>query len=85
VAGGHVGVESFNGSSSGGLAVLLVHVVGAGAGVISDPDAEVLDLQGMLLGDLEMGELLFPGNVAAPKNTYDIDGDNFTGSLLDLG
>ena len=53
VAGGHVGVEGLDGIRAGGLTVLLVHVVGAGAGVVADPDTEVLDLQGLLLGDLE--------------------------------
>lgn len=52
VAGSHVGVEGLDGSGPRGLAVLLVHVVGAGARVVADPDAEVLDLQGVLLGDL---------------------------------
>lgn len=44
VAGGHVLVESIDGGASGHLTVLLVHVVGAGARVVADPDAEVLDL-----------------------------------------
>ena len=52
VAGSHVLVESLNGVGSGRLSVLLVHVVGAGAGVVADPDTEVLDLQGLLLMDL---------------------------------
>ena len=33
---------------------LLVHVVGAGAGVVSEPDTEVLDLQWALLVDLQL-------------------------------
>lgn len=53
VAGGHVGVEGLDGSDSGGLTVLLVHVVGARPGVVTDPDTEVLDSQGVLLGDLD--------------------------------
>lgn len=52
VAGGHVLVHGLNGLSPGHLAVLLVHVVGTGARVVSEPDAEVLDLQGVLLVDL---------------------------------
>lgn len=52
VAGGHVGVESLDGVGAGHLAVLLVHVVGAGAGVVAEPDTEVLDLEGVLLLDL---------------------------------
>lgn len=53
VAGGHVLVHSLNGLGAGHLAVLLVHVVGTGAGVVADPDAEVLDLEGVLLVDLK--------------------------------
>lgn len=54
VAGGHVGVESLDGRGSGKLTVLLVHVVRARAGVVADPDTEVLDLQGVLLRDLDI-------------------------------
>lgn len=52
VAGGHVLVESLDGIRSGHLSVLLVHVVCTRSGVVSDPDAEVLDAEGVLLGDL---------------------------------
>ena len=52
MAGSHVLVQSLNGSSSGEFSVLLVHVVGAGSRVISDPDTEVLDLKRLLLKEL---------------------------------
>ena len=52
VAGSHVLVQSLDGLSAGHLTVLLVHVVGAGARVVTDPDTEVLDLLGALLEDL---------------------------------
>ena len=52
VAGGHVLVKGIDGVGSGHLTVLLVHVVGARARVVADPDAEVLDLLGALLVDL---------------------------------
>lgn len=52
VAGSHVLVESLNRLSSRHLSVLLVHVVGTGSRVVSDPDAEVLDAEGVLLSDL---------------------------------
>src|SRR4051794_36988082 len=54
VAGSHVGVQSLDSGGSGRLAVLLVHIVGAGPRVITDPDAEVLHLQGVLLGNLKL-------------------------------
>lgn len=50
--GGHILVESLNGVGAGQLTVFLVHVVGAAAGVVADPDAKILDLQGSLLVDL---------------------------------
>jgi hypothetical protein len=52
VAGGHVGVQGLDSIGPGQLSVLLVHVVSAGARVVSQPDAEVLDLLGVLLVDL---------------------------------
>ena len=54
VTGGHILVESVDGGDAGHLAVLLVHVVGTGARVVADPDTEVLDLLGALLGDLTL-------------------------------
>ena len=53
MAGGHVLVEGIDGLAAGHLAVLLVHVVGTGARVVTDPDTEVLDLLGALLMNLQ--------------------------------
>jgi hypothetical protein len=53
VAGSHVLVESLDGLSAGHLAELLVHVVGTGARVVAEPDTEVLNLEGALLGNLD--------------------------------
>ena len=52
MAGSHILVESVDGSNTGHLTVLLVHVVGTGARIVADPDTEVLDLLGALLVDL---------------------------------
>jgi hypothetical protein len=52
VTGGHVLVEGDDGVASGHLSVLLVHIVGTRARVVSDPDTEVLDLERVLLVDL---------------------------------
>jgi hypothetical protein len=57
VAGSHILVESVDSGNTGHLTVLLVHVVGAGARVVADPDTEVLDLLGALLVDLRMSVL----------------------------
>ena len=54
MTGGHILVQSIDGGDTGHLTVLLVHVVGTGARVVADPDAEVLDLLGALLGDLTL-------------------------------
>ena len=52
VTSSHVLVESLDGVGAAHLTELLVHVVGTGARVVTDPDAEVLDLEGTLLVDL---------------------------------
>lgn len=52
VTGGHVLVHVLNGLSTAHSTELLVHVVGTGARVVSEPDAEVLDLHWLLLGNL---------------------------------
>jgi len=54
VTGCHVLVEGLDGVGAGHLTVLTVHVVSAGAGVVADPDADVLDLEGVLLVDLRL-------------------------------
>lgn len=51
MSGRHVLVQSLDCGGSGHLTVLLVHVVGAGAGVVANPDAKVLDLEWSFLGD----------------------------------
>ena len=50
--GSHILVEALDGVSTSEFTELLVHVVGAGARVVTEPDAEVLDLQGLLLVNL---------------------------------
>lgn len=68
VAGGHIGVESLYGGNPRCLTVLLVHVMGTRSRVVPDPDTEVLDLQGVLLGDLETSEL--PSGHSEPLATH---------------
>ena len=50
--GSHVLVEALNGIGTRELTEFLVHVVCTGTGVVTQPDAKVLDLQGLLLVDL---------------------------------
>ena len=52
MSGSHVLVHGLNSICSRHLAVLLVHVVRTRAGVVSDPDTEVLDFQWTFLVDL---------------------------------
>ena len=54
----HILVQSLDSIGAAHLSVLLVHVVGAGAGVVSDPDAKVLDLERSLLVDDVQGDNL---------------------------
>ena len=53
MAGGHVLVQAPDGVNTAELTELLVHVVGTATRVVTDPDTEVLDLQGLLLLDLK--------------------------------
>jgi len=70
MSGCHVLVHSLDCISSRHLTVLLVHVVGARAGVVSDPDAEVLDLQRALLVDLMHMISFISSNNPKPHTTF---------------
>lgn len=50
--GSHVLVEALDRISTGKVTELLVHVVGSRAGVVAEPDTEVLDLQWLLFVNL---------------------------------
>lgn len=52
VLGSHILVAGSDGISTGELTVLLVHVMGARARVIANPNTKVLHLHGLLLEDL---------------------------------
>ena len=52
VTGSHVLVQRLDGVRTAKLTELLVHVVGTRARVVAEPNAEVLDLQRLLLVDL---------------------------------
>mmetsp|Transcript_8627 Transcript_8627/g.18937 ORF Transcript_8627/g.18937 Transcript_8627/m.18937 type:complete len:204 (+) Transcript_8627:99-710(+) len=58
VAAGHLGVELADGAVDGDVAVLLVHVVRVGAGLVAQPDAVVLHLVRALVEELVDGEQL---------------------------
>jgi hypothetical protein len=50
--GSHVLVKALDCISTGEVAELLVHVVGSGTRVVTEPDTEVLDLQRLGLMNL---------------------------------
>jgi hypothetical protein len=52
----HLEVKLGDGAAESHVTVLLVHVDGAGPGVVSHEDAEVLHAAGLLLGDLASGD-----------------------------
>ena len=52
VAASHLEVHLGDGTTEGGVSVFLVHVDGAGTGVVSEEDAVVLEGSGLLLVDL---------------------------------
>jgi hypothetical protein len=86
VAGGHVLVEALDGVGAREVAELLVHVVGAGARVIPEPDAKVLDFEGLLLVDLENQIKSHSACLlrAARDATHDVDANDLAIGLFDL-
>ncbi len=68
----------------GGVSVLTVHIVSAGARVILDPDAVVLDVASRLLGDLVNVQDLTGGLLHLSHLVHEIPeaglGDNSVGS-----
>merc|ERR1719471_321364 len=63
----HVAVAGGDGRARGEVAVLAVHVVGARSRVVPEPDAEVLDLQWLLLLDLLDRDDLAGGLLELPQ------------------
>ena len=83
--GSHVLVERVDGSDSGKLPVLLVHVVGSRARVVSDPDTEVLDLERLLLVDLYIW-LSYHNSSLMIHSLFTnlVEGNDLSSALLDL-
>lgn len=87
----HVLVESLNCVCPRHLSVLFVHVVGAGAGIVSNPDAEVLNLLWALLVYLLVGggpvsflHLCIGNTIFNRVHTYHIQRHNLAIRLFDL-
>ena len=58
--------------SIGQVTVFAVHVVGTGTGVVSQPDAKVLDFQGLLLHDFFNTDNLAGGLLELPQLTQKV-------------
>merc|ERR1719347_1708934 len=72
VPGAHVPVALGDSASHGQVPVLPVHVVGAGPGVVSQPDAEVLDLHRLPLLDLLHADDLAGGLLELPQLSQEV-------------
>jgi hypothetical protein len=64
VTGSHILVQSIDSIGPGHLTVLLVHIVCAGAGIVTDPDTKVLDLVRTLLVNLDKSVYVQRGGFA---------------------
>lgn len=87
MTGGHILVACVDGVGAGELAELLVHVVSSRAGIVAEPDAKVLDLERLPLGDLQRGSLVSAtlAEIRFPTvSTHFVDGDELSCGLLDL-
>ena len=72
VARSHVGVQLLDSGSEGGVTELLVHVVDAGAGDVSQPDAVGLDNTAVFLEDLVNGQDLTSGLLQLVKTGHEV-------------
>ena len=70
--GAHVPVTLGDGATHGQVPVLPVHVVGAGPGVVSQPDAEVLDLHRLPLLDLLHADDLASSLLELPQLSQEV-------------
>ena len=57
VPGCHVLIQCLHRVGPGHLAIFFVHVMRARAGIVADPDAEILDFHGPLFVDLREGDV----------------------------
>ena len=68
----HVRIQSLDSIRPRHLTILFVHVVGAGARVISNPDTKVLDLQWALLVNLNATLLFWPTISSQVQTTHHV-------------
>lgn len=93
MTGSHVHVETLNGFNTTHGTELLVHVVGPGTRIVTQPDAKVFDLQGLLFADDGAGDDFSGGTFNLLQLTEEVEetglGDDFVSSenahLVKLG
>ena len=83
VTRGHILIHRLHCIAAAHLAVLLIHVVRAGAGVVADPDTERLDLLRARLGDLRKCHYAVLHSLSH-KETNLVQADDLAVGLLDL-
>ena len=72
VASSHILVQGGDGIGAGELTELLVHVVGAAAGVVPEPHTVVLDGEGLLLVDDAGGKNLTVHLLEVPQPLHEV-------------
>ena len=79
----HVAVAGGDGRAHGEVAVLTVHVVGTGTRVVPQPDAKVLDFQGLLLHDFFHTDNLAGSFLELPQLTQKVPKPSLRRYLLE--
>ena len=72
MTGTHIAVALGDSRGHSQVTVFAVHVVGTGTGVVSQPDAKVLDFQGLLLHDFFNTDNLAGGLLELPQLTQEV-------------
>lgn len=83
VSGSHVLVQGLGSLGTRQSAELLVHVVGAGSRVVSEPDSKVLDLERLLLVDGVHGNNLTGSLLHLSKLTNEVPESRLGDRLVD--
>ena len=84
MTGSHVHVEGLNGFNTAHGTELLVHVVGTGTGIVTQPNTEILNLHGLLFGDRSAADNFTGGTLNLLELAQKVEetrfGNDFVGS-----
>ena len=84
VTGSHVHVEALDGFNTAHGTELLVHVVGAGTRIVTQPNTEILNLHGLLLANGSAADNFSSGTLNLLELTQEVEetrfGNDFVGS-----